>query len=212
VASLYVYALTDLPLDTWVDVERRIESIPVEGVFAICERRPTSPSISEAELRRQHAIVLRVANSVPAALPARFGSLVDDAELARMLCDRREIIRIALDRVRGHVQMTVRIAIEESKTSRPVSSPGSGRAYLQARLQQASPQVPPRARIVLEAVAPLVADERRSASAAGMVTVYQLVSRAKVQEYTAELERARIAGMRVTGPWPAFAFVPDLWT
>jgi hypothetical protein len=127
-----------------------------------------------------------------------------------MLRDRRDVVRTALDRVRGHLQMTVRIAVEESDTRRKERQK-SGRAYLQARLSQASPQLPARARSALAGVERWVVDERRTGRVAGMVTVYQLVRREDVQKYKTALERADVAGMRVTGPWPAFAFVPDLW-
>ena len=207
-AALYVYALTDVPLDSWNDGRRRIESIPVEGIFAVCERRSASPPISEAELRRQHAIVQRIADSAPATLPARFGSLLDEAELVRMIRNRRAVVLDALDHVRGHVQMTVRIAVEESKAVTPSES---GRAYLEARQRRASPPVPPRARTALETVAPWVADERRTGSVARLLTVYQLVRREHVSKYTASIAAAAVKGMRVTGPWPPFAFVPDLW-
>lgn len=222
-ASLYVYALTDAAIPAWADDGRGIEAIPVGRFFAVCERRAAAPAVDEAELRRQHAIVLRIAESAPAVLPARFGSLVDDAELARILHDRAEVVLAALDRVRGHVQMTVRIAVDgslpaggEETTRSPAlqgcSPTGSGRAYLQERFRQAIPDIPPRACVPLNAVKKWVADERRPARGTGMITLYQLVRRADVQQYKDALAHADVAGMRVSGPWPAFAFAPDLWT
>ncbi|MBA2258236.1 MAG: GvpL/GvpF family gas vesicle protein [Acidobacteria bacterium] len=221
-ASLYVYALTDAPIAGWADDDRAIETIPVGRFFAVCEHRPAAPAVSEAELRRQHEIVLRIAESAPAMLPARFGSLVDDAELARILHDRADVVLTALDRVRGHVQMTVRIAVEGSQpaggeeTARSpalqgCSPTGSGRAYLQERFRQAVPDTPPRARVPLNAVKKWVADERRTARGTGMITLYHLVRRADVQKYKDALGHADVPGMRVSGPWPAFAFAPDLW-
>ena len=214
-ASLYVHALTDVPLGAWNDGRRRIESLAVEGLFAVCERRSTSPPISEAELRWQHAIVQRIAEAVPAALPARFGSLVDEAELALMIRDRRDVIRAALDRVRGRVQMTVRIVIDDAcrpalTPSQPLRRARPGRAYLEARLRRASPPVPPRTRKALKAVARWVVEERRTRTVERLVTVYHLVRREDVSTYEAALAEAGVEGMRVTGPWPPFAFVPEL--
>lgn len=222
---LYVYALTDSPVETWVEDERRFESVPLEGIFALCERRPASPPISEAELQRQHAIVMRIAETAPAVLPARFGSLVDETELLAIVRQRAETFREALELVRGNAQMTVRIPLKKSSPIRTARrgpakrSPAlqgcppaaaSGRAYLEQRLKDASPALPARVEAWLEAVRRFVLDERRKLSDAGMVTVYQLVGRGDVDEYKKRLVRA--PGMLVTGPWPPFAFVPELWS
>jgi hypothetical protein len=209
VALLYVYAFTDTPLEAWSEGDSTIESVVVDGVVAICERRATSPPIAETELRRQHSIVLQIAERVPALLPARFGSLVDEAELASIVRGRMEMFRTALERVRGRAQMTLRISVKK----RPKPSAGraeSGRAYLQQRLSQASVAVPPRARVALDHLSRFVLEERRTTND-GEATVYQLVERADAQKYLKAFERVRVPGMRVTGPWPPFAFVPDLW-
>jgi hypothetical protein len=213
VGALYIFALTDRPLKTWVEEDGRvIESVPVENIFAVCERRPSCPAVNEEELRRQHSIVLRIADAAPAVLPARFGSLVDEAELAKIVRERMNAFRDALERVRGNVQMTVRIAISRSPARKDSPPQASGRAYLQRRLAMASTALPMRARVLLASVSALVVDERRKASDAGMVAIYHLVRRNDVRKYTDTLARGRVKGMRVTGPWPAFAFVPDLWS
>lgn len=218
---LYVYALTDSPVETWVEDGRRFESVPLEGLFALCERRPASPPISEAELQRQHAIVMRIAETAPAVLPARFGSLVDETELVAIVRQRAETFREALELVRGNAQMTVRIPLKKSSPHRAAKrspalqgcppSAESGRAYLEQRLKDASPRAfPARIDASLEAVRRFVLDERRKESDAGMVTVYQLVRRGDVDAYKKRL--VRVPGMLVTGPWPPFAFVPELWS
>ena len=91
-AQLYVYALTDRPLRTWTDGGRRIQSVPVGPIFAICERRVARPVLNEEELRRQYSIVLRIAESVPAILPVRFGSLVNSKELAKTVRERGKVL------------------------------------------------------------------------------------------------------------------------
>ena len=224
---LYVYALTDSPVETWVEDGRRFESVPLEGIFALCERRPASPPISEAELQRQHAIVMRIAETAPAVLPARFGSLVDETELVAIVRQRAETFREALELVRGNAQMTVRIAKRSPalppsqtlrRTRRSLGGGGqgcppaaaSGRAYLEQRLKAVSRAFPARIDASLEAVRRFVLDERRKVSDAGMVTVYQLVRRGDVDGYKKRL--VRVPDMLVTGPWPPFAFVPELWS
>ena len=211
-APLYVYALTDSPVETRVEDGRTLESVPLAGIFAVCERRSASPPISEAELQRQHSIVMRIAEATPALLPARFGSLVDETELAAIVRQRAETFREALELVRGNAQMTVRIVVKKSPSTRAAKRrPESGRAYLEQRLKDASPPaLPARIDASLEGVRPFVLDERRKASDVGMLTLYQLVRRGDVSEYRKRL--VRVPGMMVTGPWPPFAFVPELWS
>jgi len=211
VAPLYVYALTDSPVETWVEDGRTFESVPLEGIFAVCERRSASPPISETELQRQHSIVMRIAEATSALLPARFGSFVDETELAAIVRQRADTFREALELVRGNAQMTVRIARRSPALQGCLPAAESGRAYLEQRLKDASPPaLPARIDASLEAVRPFVLDERRKASDVGMLTVYQLVRRGDVSEYRKRL--VRVPGMMVTGPWPPFAFVPELWS
>ena len=55
----------------------RIELLAIAGLEVAVERLDERPAISESALRRQHAIVTRLARRFDAVLPARFGSLRD---------------------------------------------------------------------------------------------------------------------------------------
>ena len=207
-ATLYVYALTDTALDTWTDGDRTLESVPVDGFFAVSERRESPPALEEAEVRRQHSIVSRIAEAVPALLPARFGSLVNAEELAAIVRQRHPVIHQALDRVRGMAQMTVRFPAPS--TASPDGPPASGRAYLKRRLKEASPPIPPRVAAALDAVRRFVVEESRKPADAGVLAVYHLVRRPDVTSYRDGI--GTVPGMVVTGPFPPFAFAPDLWS
>ena len=209
-AALYVYALTDEPVETRSVGDRIIESVPIDAVFAVCERRTLPPALSETELRRQHAIVLRLAESVSAIRPARFGSLVDEAELAAMIRGRADVVRNALEHVRGKAQMSLRIAAPK-KAGSDTEPPVSGRAYLQRRRKQTHPDVPEGARAVLESVRKLVVEERTRAATSNIVTIYHLIRRQDVEVYQKHFAPHRGIGVDLTGPWPPFAFVPELW-
>lgn len=207
-AFLYVYALTDTPLDTWTDGDRTLESIPVDRFFAVSERRESPPSLDEAELRRQHSIVSRIAEDAPALLPARFGSLVDAGEMAAIVRQQHAAIHQALDRVRGMAQMTIRFPAP--RTTTPDGPPLSGRAYLERRMNEASPPIPAAVAAALDAVRRFVVDERRKGGNDGTSALYHLVRRTDVNHYRGALGKA--PGMVVTGPFPPFAFTPDLWS
>jgi len=209
VAPLYVHALTDTPVRRWTENGRTIDSIPIGSVFAVCERRPEAPPLSEDELRWQHAIVIRIATEVPAVLPARFGSLVDARELAAVVRRQHAAIEEALAVVRGKVQMTVRIVVKAARST-PASIAATGRQYLELRQREASPRVPPRLEAVLSRASRYVARERREKTPAGAVVLYHLVERADVDRYRATLHG--VAALTISGPWPPFAFVPEIWS
>ncbi len=117
--------------------------------------------------------------------------------------------------------MTVRLFDAEAHAAAmPLAHAGAGAAsgteYLQARRQAAVRALPEAVADVTAAVKDIVAGERSEAGQGRVAaTVYHLVDRAAVDKY-----RKRLAGipsrpgrqtLRVSGPWPPFAFGPDLW-
>lgn len=204
--ALYVLALTDSPVDLRDAGGRRLHLMSVGGIHVVCERRSDAPRASDAELRAQHALVLELAGRVRAILPARFGTLLDAAELRRVLRTHRDEIRQALDLVRDRVQVTIRVT-----GRRPLPPAGrqvSGRAYLEARRRAGSPRLPKAPASVLASVARFVVDERRQAGAGPLLaTVYHLVAVEDIPQYMPLVAR-RPRSMTVTGPWPPFAFTP----
>ncbi len=64
---------------------------------------------------------------------------------------------------------------------------------------------------VLAAVRPLVAAERREHGAGGLLaTIYHLVEARHVDRYKKAVGNP-VPGVMVSGPWPPFAFSPQLW-
>jgi len=210
VGRLYVHALTDKRVRAWHARGCRIESVAVGTIYAVCERRSAAPVLSEEELRHQHSIVIRIAGHVPSVLPARFGSLVDEQELSTIVRQRASAIDEAMALVRGKVQMTVRVRVERAAAKAPVARPTSGTQYLEAKRREVSPLLPPGIEAGLKRVAGHVVRERRQATPAGSVAVYHLVHRQDADAYRSALDG--IDGATVSGPWPPFAFVPELWS
>ena len=85
----------------------------------------------------------------------------------------------------------------------------SGKQYLQLLSKRASTTLPPRLESEIARTSGYVAAEHRQATPAGSVAVYQLVNRTDVDGYRRALGAPR--GLWVSGPWPPFAFVPELW-
>ena len=218
---LYVLALAGGKAAPFTVAGHRIEFVKADAVYAAVERLDARPAVSEEALRIQHDIVVRIAAKVDAILPARFGSLVELEELERVVELRREVIREALDLVRGRAQMTVRVLDAEAQTAvTPLAHAGtraaSGTEYLQARRQATVRALPQAVAAIAAAVKDIVAAERSEAGQGRVAaTVYHLVDHAAVSEY-----RKILAGipsgsdrqtLSVSGPWPPFAFGPELW-
>jgi len=215
-SALYVFALTRDVADPLEFEGHQIEFIGVSGLGAAVERVTTRPQVSEAALRTQHEIVMRISTHVDDLLPARFGAFVDDRELEEIVAIRRSAIAEALDLVHGRVQMTIRIR-ETAPSAGRADRSGSGTAttgtaYLEARRAAAVHTVPPGVASMTAAVGHLVAAERsESGQGQSVRSIYHLIERRHVDEYRAALSRVASSIITVSGPWPPFAFAPDLW-
>ena len=209
---LYVLALTDIDLGTWRSGGRRLQTVTYGGIHVVCERRAAAPPVSDDELRAQHGLVIRIAERAPAVLPARFGSLIVKGELTASIRRHEDEILAALDRVRDHVQMTVRLLGKRTQRATAAASPTiSGTEYLQRARRAAIPPTTSAGARVLAAVRPLVAAERREHGAGGLLaTIYHLVEASQVERYKKAVATP-VPGVMVSGPWPPFAFSPQLW-
>ena len=112
--------------------------------------------------------------------------------------------------------MTIRIrdsalAASRPEVTRPVVAP-TGTAYLEARRAAVVQPVPPSAASVRDAVRHLVrAEHHDSDQRRGVASVYHLIERYSVSEYQRILSDLQPETLTVTGPWPPFAFAPELW-
>jgi hypothetical protein len=209
IVAEYLLAITDAALPARLRTHRRLHEVVLDGVRAVCQRRTRVPPVSDEVLLAQHEIVLDVARHVSAILPARFGTLLSkDALLSLLRAHRDELCR-ALDDVRDRVQMTTRIL--GFAAERPQSAARSGREYLEERRRISRPDLPPHVDAFLAAVRPLAVDERREPGAAGLLaTIYHLVNRQDVSSFERHARAVAADDIMVTGPWPPFAFVPQL--
>jgi len=207
---LYVLALTDSPVDTEGIGDSPLQDVAIGGIHAICERRRTVPPLTDEALRRQHADVIAICRRVRALLPARYGALLTRDELVRLVRNSSVDIRRGFDDVRDRVQMTVRVP--GSIAIRPHTPPASGRDYLERRRREASPVLPPRAQEFIDAVRPLIVRERQECGAPGLiVNLYHLVDSQRVREYKRVAHEMAGTDVIATGPWPPFAFTPQLF-
>jgi hypothetical protein len=193
-----------------------VEIVRAGGLCAAVERLADPPALSEATLRRQHAIVVALSRATDAILPVRFGALVEPDELAEIVRLRRGVLRRALQRVRGQEQMTLRLfGPAVARVSARHSTTGT--EYLRSRVEASRPALTPAARSLVEAVRTLVTAQRIDAGrGAVQLTIHHLVPRGNGPRYARRIasEAVRMApppAIAVSGPWPPFAFAPDIW-
>jgi hypothetical protein len=135
-------------------------------------------------------------------LPVRFGTVVADEDAAaRAIEERHDELAAGLDRVRGAVELSVRVYVRE-EPDEPV--PSSGREYLHAKAGGAR-----RADLVHE---PLAAIARESVIRSGpeLLRAAYLVDRDAVTAFVERVQALQRSqpelALVCTGPWPAFSF------
>jgi hypothetical protein len=224
---LYVYAIVRRPvrarsLSSGAGV--RLRPVIGGGAVAIVADCDEKPSPTMGALRKHDAVVRRIARAVPAILPVRFGTVVDtDRSLTGLLEAWSAELQPALGLVERREQMTLRLfgrsAVSEASSPRslePETGDHPGTRYL-TRLASAhararsAPELEP----LREALAHIITAERISRHDTGplLLTAYHLIPRGKARAYRGILKRRAAAlGLRATasGPWPPYAFVPEL--
>ncbi len=216
---LYVYAIVDCRLPRLRIAGRTLETVPVGDLYAIAQRVGQAPPISEQALRDQYDIVVELTACAPAILPARFGALLDPGELTRIVTLRHQQLALALDLVRNREQMTVRLIAavpEEVSAGRRMvpAAAGPGTHYLEERRTAAGYPLPAAAAKLTEAVRQLVVAEKAEPGDGDVrAMLYHLIDRRSTAAYCRALFAAAATvefSVKVTGPWPPFAFVPEL--
>jgi hypothetical protein len=213
--DVYVYALSSPGLPRRLSVlGRRLHCLAIGGVDAIVERAALSGRGLQ-DIQLQHRLVTRLAARTPALLPARFGSVLAESALRSLVAERQDEIHAALRLVRNCEQMTLRVfgPPEPGALSGPPSE--SGTAYLARRRQRAHHQ-PPEVDVIRQELGAIVKAERAVAGERGVrLVVYHLVARRMLARYR---RRASVLqtllqpyAVTVTGPWPVFAFAPELF-
>jgi hypothetical protein len=226
VSDVYVYALLgEAPRSAGgvgVDDEP-LRVLRVGGVLAAVGEVRQRPPLSEAVLRAHDTVVRRLAGSVDAILPVRFGALLSEDALRAALTARAGELEGALALVAGREQMTLRLFGEAAAPAEEPAAVGAdagpGARYLDARRRQrqraqSAPELAP----LRPALGGLVRAERvqRHDAAPLRASVYHLVDRGAADAYRAAIDggAAALAPLRVTasGPWPPYAFAPEALT
>jgi hypothetical protein len=216
----YVFALVDDVPDRGLGrgLSGPLRPLTAGGVVAIVERRADVPPAEFGSLRAHQGVVTRVAGLVPAILPVRFGTLLEEEALDAALAEREDEIRDALADVRGRVQFTWRRPLRPGRTqprvgtATPTATAASGAAYLRHAAKLASPAPPAAFRRLRDRTHAFVVQERFQPASGDMPdTLYQLIEKTAEKRYRATADAVMLTNpsLTMTGPWPPFAFAAE---
>jgi hypothetical protein len=219
-SGLYVYAVVGSGGESALEGEgvegEALRLVACEGLRVVAGALDAPPPINPRMLAAQNETVLGLGERFTAILPTRYGQWVaGDAELARLLAPRAAELATALELVAGCVQMTLRFFSgphpEEAggRTSRATGGPGT--RYLTTR----RPQLPAGIAELREALAPWRRAEHwsRNAGPPLLATAHDLVARVDEAAYRRVIEQHRRGAewrLRLSGPWPPYAFSPGM--
>lgn len=212
---IYLYAITEPgraePDAPGLDEEplHALDRVEVAGVYSEHDRLDTRPEPSL--LWRHEQVVERLMDGGP-ALPARFGTVFTDAGgLAAALDASGEELRRRLDRVRGCVELAVRVGLPGIGGQAGASD---GRSYLHERLARRREQEAAAKRTLEPLVTVASAARLRpSAPSEDALAASYLVSSEGLEGFTQELLRIQNENpelsLSCTGPWAPYSFATE---
>jgi hypothetical protein len=193
--TVLLYAVTEAgqPAVGYVLEQRPLRTLDHGALRAVLSDHDGRPAAVESNLWAYEQVVERLMAAGP-VLPARFGTTADaDPELVTMLSTRQDELRASLDRVRGAVEIAIRVPAPSAP-----AQDGSGTAYMLGRLA-GDQQFRELAEQVEEATRGLVrAQTRRNNNSLAYLVEHDHVD--------AFVSTATSLGLTPTGPWPPYSF------
>jgi hypothetical protein len=201
-----IYAITDR-VPEQLPPNADLRAVSSHGLVALCA--PAREDELSAERLWQREAVIEALMEQCDLLPARYGTRVqDEAAAERALAERGTELLEALERVRGAVELSVRVLGDEPEPDEP---PTNGADYLRAKAHRATAE---------EATAggvhgPLAQLARASSQRPGrasheLLRGAYLVDRAAVGRFVDSVEGLQQANPHLrllcTGPWPPYSF------
>lgn len=112
-----------------------LRALQSDGLAAVYSRHRSLNPRPTPELVMAHERVVEMVMADGPVLPLRFGTqLPDEEHLAAVLAERRDTLLDALDRVRGQVELALRVFREPEREHGKAAGERSGREYLLARV------------------------------------------------------------------------------
>ena len=215
---IYVYAIGEARGVALESVERglgnaRLRVLARDDLVAVFSRHRTLRPEPTPEALWEHEAVVERLMAHATVLPLRFGTMLNGVdELSAFLLEHHDDLAEGLERVRGRVELGVRV-LGEPPRHRPRGEV-SGREYLMAR-RDAHHRAERTADEVHEPLAAVAHEARLRTPAAppAILAGAYLVDRATVDAFKARVGALAAAREDVsivcTGPWPPYSFVPE---
>lgn len=222
---LYVYGIIDvadfeiLPREGFDDGD--VVPVPCATFAAAVSSLPSGSIAPTPGNVRHHERVLEKLMAIGTVLPMRFGMLCPDSDsLRHSLMDRIERVSADLKRLRGKVEMGLRLAEpggEEPFAATAGKGEGRGTAYLRDRLQNHHREIA-RAReaerltdVLHQALGPVIEAIGCEPGAPSGYRVSCLIARERIPEFAASWQRFAAGhphlAASMSGPWPPYSFV-----
>jgi hypothetical protein len=188
-----------------------LRTLESDGLAAVYSRHRSLRTQPSPELVLAHERVLEAVMERGPVLPMRFGTELEGEErLAAVLAERHDELARALERVRGHVEMGLRVLPARDRPGGGRDGQ-SGRDYLMARVadRRRAERAARELHAPLAELAGASGVRDRPAPPALLVSSYLVESggverfRARAAELAARHDDLQIA---VTGPWPPYSF------
>jgi hypothetical protein len=193
----------------------KLRALKRHGVAAVYSRHRSLQPRPTPELVMAHERVVEAIMVGGTVLPLRFGTQFEDEErLAAVLGERRDELLHALDRVRGQVELGLRVSRRRDSESAGAAGEGSGREYLLARVDEhrRAERAAREFHMPLAALANASVVRDHAAPPAILVAAY-LVDAGRVTDFRRRghelAAREEALQVAVTGPWPPYSFVAE---
>jgi hypothetical protein len=227
--KLYVYCLAE-QIDTLAPPvsgisNAKVEVLNIEGFALLVSKLDNETVPVSRENALTHAAVVRSVLDRATPLPVRFGTLVTEQQLRSYVTTHREALEANLAKVRGCVEMSVKIIWDSGDNSGDETDPepesskiGTGAAFLKQKHREilGGELRATRAREVAEwlraEVGAHVREEQITLCPTEklVLAAAHLVERGAVQHYRDRLAEARKQRPELhflaSGPWPPYSF------
>jgi hypothetical protein len=220
-SDLYVYAMVPTVASTADGlVEEPVRLVDCGGMHAAVGPALGGDTVDASALRAHDAVVRRLHGLAGTVLPMRFGSTVRDESALRGWVETvRSILERGLEAVKDREQMAIRVYGDAAPGEAHVQDYEGERRGTRYLLSRRQIEIPPHLESAVETLrrrlGHLVCSERveRHATPPLLLTLRHLVARDMSPEYRAAVS-GEIPGLegltlRVSGPWPPYAFTPE---
>ena len=188
-----------------------VEPLELAGLtLAVSRLEGGAPEATEDGILCHARVVEELTRTADAVLPARFGLVYpDEVGLRRAVDEHAGELRRGLERVRGCVELGLRVLMPETDERPAVTADGG--EYLRSRLRETTER-DRLARDVDDALVGLARDHVRSSPPSGevLLTAAYLLPQGSVDEFRRALRKLEWSHPQLdlicTGPWPPYSF------